>query len=61
MKYFDVESGSIISASDLEKEYNALFADGETECKTFTEYVCACTGKHGTLVPVVECEKGVLE
>lgn len=60
MKYFDTERGSVISAADLEKEYNALFAASETECKTFAEYICACAGKHGTLVPVVDTKKGVL-
>ena len=55
-QYFDVESGSVISAADLETEYNSLFADGETECKTFTEYVRACTCKNGCLIPVVDVE-----
>lgn len=60
MKYFDTESGAVISASDLEKEYNALFAAGETECKTYTEYVHACTSKHGSLVSIVDTKKEVI-
>lgn len=57
-QYFDVESGAVISAADLEKEYNALFADGATDCKNFAEYVRACAGKNGTLVTVVDTKKG---
>ena len=55
-QYFDVESGSIISASDLEKEYKSLFADGATDCRNFAEYVRACTGKNGTLIAVIDTE-----
>ena len=58
-QYFDTESGSVVSAADLETEYNALFADGATDCGNFAEYVRACTGKHGTLVPVVDTKGGV--
>lgn len=58
MKYYDTESGSIISEKDLQAEFLTLAAAGGTDCKTFTEYVRACTGKHGSLIPVIECEKG---
>ena len=59
-QYFDTESGAVISAADLETEYKTLFAAGDTECKTYTEYVRACTGKHGTLVAVVDTENEVI-
>ena len=57
-QYFDTESGAVISAADLETEYKLLFAAGDTDCRNFVEYVRACTGKNGTLVPVVDTKKG---
>lgn len=57
--FFDTERGSVISEKDLQAEFSTLAAAGETECRNFAEYLRACTGKHGTLVPVVDTKGGV--
>ena len=45
----DLESGEIISKYDLEKEYEILYKNGETEIPTFTGYIRNCLSKNGTL------------
>lgn len=48
MLYYD-ERGYIITKSELRKSYSELKANGETDCKTYEEYVRECCGKNGTL------------
>ena len=48
-KYMDCETGEIISREDLEKEYEILKKDRETEAETFLEYLKNVTSKNGTL------------
>ena len=51
-KYMDCETGEIISREDLEKEYEILKKDGETEAATFAEYLRNVTEKNGFLVEI---------
>lgn len=49
MKYYDFESGEILSREDLKKEYELLYKNGETETPTFSGYLRNCLSKNGTL------------
>lgn len=54
MKYLDIESGEIITAQDLLKEWEQLTDDEKGSAQTFGEYLVNCTSKNGTLIPVYE-------
>ena len=54
MKYLDIESGEILTAHDLLKEWEQLTDDEKGTAKTFGEYLINCTSKNGTLIPVYE-------
>lgn len=43
------ERGYIITEQELQSEYNDLKQSGETDCRTFSEYIRECCGKNGTL------------
>ena len=47
--FYDTEHDTYITLADLEQEYKTLAAVGETDCKTFKEYINETTGKNGTL------------
>lgn len=49
MKYFDIESGEVLSEEDLKREYKWLYENGETETPTFSGYLRNCLSKNGTL------------
>ena len=48
-KFYDTETGNIISEDELLTEWVTLYATGETDCNTFLTYVRECTSKNGTL------------
>lgn len=43
------ERGYIITEQELQTEFNDLKQSGETDCRTFSEYIRECCGKNGTL------------
>lgn len=45
----DIETGEIITISELEKEYNELYTTGDTETECFADYLHNCLSKNGTL------------
>lgn len=47
--FYDTEHDTYITLDELEQEYKTLVAAGETDCKTFKEYINETTGKNGTL------------
>lgn len=47
--FYDIETETIITESELMESFEALREDGETDCETFAEYVRECTGKNGSL------------
>ena len=49
---FEDERGQIITAAELEKEFNDLKQEGGTDCETFEQYIRECTGKNGTLTRI---------
>ena len=50
MRYYrDIETKEIISETELEKEFETLRKNGETETETFVDYIKNCTSKNGTL------------
>lgn len=49
MKFYDTESGRIITENELHSEYLTLLETGEIDEKSFADYVKECTGKNGTL------------
>ena len=53
MIYYD-ERGYIIIESELRKSFEELKANGETDCKTYEEYVREYCEKNGTLEKVRE-------
>lgn len=48
-RFLDIETEEVITIAELEKEYNILFATGETETDNFTDYLRNCLSKNGTL------------
>lgn len=54
MRKFIDENRKIITEEELEKEFNELKRNGDTEVKTFVEYVNNCTSKNGTLERVAD-------
>lgn len=51
MKYYDIDHDEILTVEELEREYKQLAGEGETECRTFGEYLRACTDGNGSLIP----------
>ena len=49
VRYYDTESGNILTEEELRKEWEELFRNGETETDTFEGYIRNCTSKNGTL------------
>lgn len=49
---FEDERGYTITEEELKAEYEELKQNGETDCKTFGQYVAECTGKNGTLTRI---------
>lgn len=48
--YRDIETGGILSREDLIKEYEILYASGETEAENANDYIINCmTKNNGTL------------
>jgi hypothetical protein len=45
--YKDIESGDIIFRDELEKEYEGLKRDNETEAETLGNYISNCTVRNG--------------
>ena len=52
MLYKDIYTGEIFTREALQSEYEALRESGDTEAKTFSEYMKNCTDKDGALVIV---------
>ena len=51
--YRDIETGEILSRTDLIKEYEILYANGETEAENANDYIVNCmTWNNGTLEEV---------
>ena len=48
----DIESGEILSLSELRSEYEDLYASGEIETDSFEGYLRDCLSKNGTLEEV---------
>lgn len=42
IKFRDVEHNEIITIDELEAEYKELYANGETEAETFSDYIENC-------------------
>ena len=54
-KFYDVDRDEVITIEQLEKEYNEVKAVGDTDSKTFDEYVVNCqTYNNGTLEEIKE-------
>ena len=47
--FYDMESDTVITESQLMEEMETLIASGNIEPMTFEDYVRECTGKNGTL------------
>lgn len=52
--YYDIESDEILSREELEREYEYLYKNGETETPTFEGYLQNCLSKNGTLELLVD-------
>lgn len=48
-RFKDIETGEILTISELEKEYNELYNANETETENFFDYLKNCLSKNGTL------------
>lgn len=48
-RFRDTESGEVITLSELKAEYKQLYADGETEAETFSDYLTNCLDQDGFL------------
>lgn len=59
MRYFYHENETLISESELEKEFNELFKNDQTDCETFQEYVKEATSKNGTLTEEWETDGNI--
>lgn len=60
--FFDTESEQYISESELEKEYNELKANNETDTENFEDYLENClTKNNGTLEKVSLSENEIKE
>lgn len=54
-KFFDTETRETITETELKAEFDELKAhDTETYDYSFTDYICNCTDKNGTLVEIKE-------
>lgn len=49
MRFYDTESGKILTENELHSEYLTMLETGEIDEKSFADYVEECTGKNGTL------------
>ena len=52
MKYFDINSGEIVTLEKLYKEYEILISENNISGITFDDYIKECTGKNGSLIIV---------
>ena len=50
--YYDFERDMYYTREELEKEYEYLYKNGETETETFEGYLRNCLGKNGSLEEV---------
>lgn len=48
-RFKDIETNEVITIEELEKEYNELFENEETETDNFEDYLHNCLSKNGTL------------
>lgn len=48
-KFKDIETNEILTIEELEKEYNELYSNNETETDNFGDYLSNCLSKNGTL------------
>lgn len=54
-QFQDIETNEIICLTQLKDEYIQLFADGETETKTFADYLKNCMYyNNGTLIEITK-------
>ena len=52
--FYDTENNEYITIDQLEKEYEELKADGNTEAETFKDYINNCmTWNNGTLKEMI--------
>lgn len=51
-RFYDTESGEILTETELQMEFEILRDSGEIISETFAEYYRNCTGKNGTLIEI---------
>lgn len=59
--YKDIESGDIVFRDELEREYESLKRDGETEAATLGNYISNCTTRNGGTLQEITVSENVAD